>query len=236
MPRAMIRLLPLVIALTACAPIIPFHFAETAETLGKKQASLTIAGGGGDGANGNGNKFVEKCCGGGAVRVRVGVGHAQEVGVEGSVVGGGDLDSGGVYLLGKLSYKLGLTPNVALLAGTGLAGGASRSGRTTDVALGADLALVLSTNRLARVLRLYSGARFSFIVPVAKDPHRSDIGAPTQAFVVPLGLSVEPTPSLRLYFEGAFFGGFSEPNIDGPVTSQTWYGGYGTFALAFLFR
>ena len=63
----------LILFLVACTPVIPFYFAESAETLKKGGVSLTAVGGGG------GGRDIHGCCGGGAARVSVGVGRQMEV-------------------------------------------------------------------------------------------------------------------------------------------------------------
>src|SRR3954470_23750377 len=94
------RVLAAAVLLAGCTPLVPFHLAETAETLKKGGVSLTVAGGGG------GGRDVHGCCGGGAARVSVGVGRQMEVGVDLAAVGG-DPDNHEVSLLSKFRYKVG---------------------------------------------------------------------------------------------------------------------------------
>ncbi len=101
------------------APIIPFHFSETAETLKAKQVSVTVTGGGG-GAGWDGEG------GGGALRVRVGVGGHHEIGADGGAAFFGtdsrdptDPPWVGKHPLfaGKLSWKFAPISWLAIVAG-----------------------------------------------------------------------------------------------------------------------
>ncbi len=209
-----------------CTPVLPFHFAETAETLKKGGVSLTVAGGGG------GARDVGRCCGGGSVRVSAGVGHRMEVGVETSVIGGDPQDHE-IYVLGKVRCKAGFGRYLALLAGLGASGAIDTRTGSGDAGVGGDLALVWSTGAIGRVARIYGGARFTFMFAVERDFY-GGLG-PTQGFVVPLGVSFAATHALRLYVEGGLLGGWSESRSSPsrPITVYDWIGGYGSLAIAY---
>ena len=215
----------------ACTPVIPFYFAETAETLGKKDVSVSFAGGGGGAPN------VDHCCGGGAIRFRVGLGHRMELGLETYALGAGTIGDGSLALGGKFSYKFAPIRYLALLFGVG-ATGTIGFGKTAngEAGVGSDFGLVASTPLLGRILRIYGGGRFSFVVPAARDIY--DTGGPTQAFIVPVGFSVEPDRHWRFLFEGGYLGGFSENRESHPpaATSIGWNNGYGLFAVAYVWR
>jgi hypothetical protein len=225
--KSMIRLFPFFTLLAGgCAPLVPFHFAETAETLKTKQVSLTVAAGGG------GGRDVQDCCGGGSARVRVGVGHDMEVGAEFEAIGGRDTK----VLTGKASYKVGFLRHFALIAGLG-AGGYVGNGSPPAI-LGADVAAVASSPPLVGLLSVYGGARFSFSLPVSGDFYK---GYPSQGFIIPVGLALSAGPRFRLYFEGGFMGGWNEgPGATMPPsttyakpTLSDWVGGYGALAASY---
>jgi hypothetical protein len=213
-----------------CAPTIPFHMTETAAVLVKKQVAITLAGGGGAGSDTNHlDDHLPDCCGGGSLRLRVGVGHDQEVGAEVSVIGRGGGDAA-IYPAGKLRYKLGLGRHLAFVAGVGLSSyvnldkQASTSDKTV-VWAGADVGLVASTNRLGGIAQLYGGARFTFVVPTSSPFYQN---LPTQGFVVPVGVALTLSPSWQLFFEAGLLAGFSETASDKHIG---WLGGYGAAAL-----
>jgi hypothetical protein len=220
-----------VVSLGGCTPILPFHLAETAEILQRREVSLTVAGGGGGASN------LGNCCGGGAARVRVGLGHRMELGVDTELIGSGTAGSGSLTLGGKVSYKLGLLPYLALLAGVGATGsigfGTTKNG---EAGLGADVGLVASTPLIANRLRLYGGTRLSFVVPTAHDLY--DAGGPTESLVVPVGLSIEPDRRWRIFLEGGYLGGFSQGHNGQPpmVFNNGWNGAYGALAVGYLWR
>jgi hypothetical protein len=129
------RLVAAALTLAACTPPPPFLLAETAETLPARAVSVTIGGGGG--AAGGSSEVTQ--AGGAIARVRVGIGHQQEVGIEGGAYFAGKPGDGNVYGVGKLGWKLQLRRHAAILAGVG----ASWIGRTAGI--GGDLGCVLST-------------------------------------------------------------------------------------------
>jgi hypothetical protein len=220
-----------VASLGGCTPILPFHLTETAETLNRRDVSLTAAGGGGGSSN------LNNCCGGGAARVRVGLGHRMELGVDTYFIGSGKTASGSLTLGGKISYKVGFLPYLAFLAGVGATGsigfGTTKNG---EAGLGADVGLVASTPLIAERLRFYGGTRLSFVVPVARDIY--DAGGPTELFAVPVGLSVEPGAHFRIYLEGGYLGGFSQGYNGQPPTvfNNGWNGAYGALAFSYAWR
>ncbi len=179
------------IALTACTATPPFHTLETAETLKAREVSVSVAGGFGGGTN--------SCCdGGGAARVRLGLGHEQEVGVDASfVTGGNDVIAGG-----KVAYKRGLSPNVAVVVGAGATHGNDSIGST----VGADVAMIASTR--APGAQLYSSARLAVAVPVHSDVF-ADGGVDEAAFVA-LGLALPVDAHTRLFAEAGGIGSIAE--------------------------
>jgi hypothetical protein len=210
----------LLLLVGGCAPVLPFHFAETAETLTKKSVSVTVSGGGGGGNVGGG--------GGASARVDVGVGHDQQVGGEFSAMG----TVGAAYLGGKLRYKLGLNDRLALVAGSGVTGTVNvDTGKVTGPAAGADLALVTSTRPNRKGARLYGGLRFSFVVPLARDVYSSSVGGPAQVFVLPIGGAIPLSDRWRVFLEAGLVCGASEYNVEGRWV-QALVGGYGAIALA----
>jgi hypothetical protein len=201
MERAWARLFlcSAVVVLGACSPMaapIPFHFAETAETLKAGQVSLTLAGGGGSaGLDGAG--------GGGAGRVRIGIDGRNEIGMEASMLA---VDAGGntsqsqpwlgtnVAYAGKLSWKLGLKDWVAIIVGLG--GSQSPAGP----AVGADAAVLFSTR--GRIARYFGGLRGTFAGPIGRPFY--DNGGPAGGFTVGNGVAFLPSSTIRLFLEGGF--------------------------------
>jgi hypothetical protein len=210
-----------------CAPTIPFHLTETAAVLARHQVAISVTGGGGDGTSTNEKLSVDRCCGGGALRARVGLGGRHEVGAELAVIAGNG-KGGPVFPTGKLRYKLGLGEHLAFLAGLGLAGRIDTSGGSANALyVGADAGLVASTSPLANIVQLYGGLRFTFSLP-ADD--RFYANTPTQGFIVPAGLALRAGQYWQLYAEGGLIGGFSEPSRD---QHYGWIGGYGAFAVEY---
>jgi hypothetical protein len=231
----------MLLLLVACTPIIPFYFAESAETLKKGGVSLTVAGGGGGGRQpnqGNGGTPIQNCCGGGAVRVSGGVGRQVELGFETAVIGGKRTGSGyndsELLVLNKLRLKAGFGEHLALLAGVGVSVFSDASKNTGYAGLGADIGLVWTTGLMARMVRIYGGARFSFVLPLKTNNYEA---APTQDFIVPLGLSFALKPSVRLYVEAGLVGGFAEGGGGYDVfETWPWIGGYGLCAVSYAWK
>jgi hypothetical protein len=219
------------IGLAGCTPLLPFHLGETATVLERRQVSLTVTAGGGDGTD------LNQCCGGGAARVSVGVGRHLEVGAESAIMGAGDSDAGTVALSTKLRIKWGPLPYLALVGGLGAQGLVGYRNGNLDggnPAIGGDVGLIASTPLLARTLRIYGAARLSFNIPAASDIYRS--GGPTEGVVIPGGLALELGPRWRLYFEGGFLATFSQNRVisTADVRTNDWYGGYGAFSFAYV--
>jgi hypothetical protein len=228
------------LALGGCTPVIPFYFAESAETLKKGAVSLTLAGGGGGGqsrraAGGSDALTIQSCCGGGAARISGGMGRQMEIGVETAIVGG-DPANHNVNILTKFRYKVGFGKYLALVAGLGITGSVDTNTSKGNAGLGPDIGLIWSTGLIGRVLRIYGGGRFTFVFALEKDFYGA--GGPTQGFVAPLGLSFAVAHPLRLYVEGGVVGGWSEnrANPSQPVDVYGWIGGYGLFALAYAWN
>jgi len=213
------RAVILALACGGCIPAVPFVVGETAEVLEPREVSAAVYGGGGaftgTGSSGGG------CCGGAMGRVRVGVGHAQEVGVE----GGAYLDSGGAWGTAKLDWKLQLNEHYALVAGVGTSfiGGL--------VGLGGDAGVIASTSPWRDRVRLYAGLRATMMVQT--DGVISDGGG-----VLSGGVAYEPTRRLRVALEiGAVGGGFHDrqPNDFVPANAG-WFGGYGAAVISYAWR
>lgn len=200
------RLAPLVLVLVApaagCAPmspLIPLHLTETTQVLEARKISFNaIAGVGVMAQEGWGP--------GGALRLRVGVGAKQEVGIEGATIYAdtGEPKGGSPPWIGKtstygakLSWKYAPLPWLAVLAGAGA------SVASTGAAAGGDLALVLSTDHALRGwLRPYGAVRGSFALPIGRD--LDDRGGATAALILPGGLSFQVNRWVSLFLE---FGG-----------------------------
>jgi hypothetical protein len=191
------------LALAACAPLTPgppFHFLETSRVLDKDKVAVTLGAGGGSGG-------WDGAAAGGTARVRVGIGHQSEIGIEGAGVwvnhgwAGAQkyVEAPSGAFLGKLAYKWAPAKWFALLAGAG----GSRS--ATGLGLGADLGFVLTLDRWA--VKPYLGGRFSFGVPVDHPVHAD--GGVTPALIGAVGLSVPAGPA-RVLFEGGLVGAWSE--------------------------
>jgi hypothetical protein len=218
----------LLLLLPSCAPTLPFHFTETAPVLSKRQVAVAFAGGGGDGTSTNTKINVDRCCAGGAVRVRVGLGGGHEVGAEVALIGA--WGQGGPLLpTGKLRYKLALGEHFAFLAGLGFAGRIDTAGGSANGAFfGFDAGAVASTSPLAHHrLQLYTGARFTVSLPMESRFYEN---TPTQGFVIPAGLAVRANERFVFFCEGGLTAGFSEPDHS---DWHGWVGGYGALALEY---
>ena len=213
------------LAVVACTPPPPFVLAETAETLPTRAVSLTLAGG----AAGAGGSSTVTPAGGTVGRLRVGIGHRQEVGVEGGAYFVGEPDNGTIYGLGKLTWKLQLLPHAALLAGAGF------SWTNYTAAVGGDFGGVWSSGPLrGRPFTLYAGLRGTIALPMARDPYTN--GGITGGVILPLGVAYSPTPAWRLYLElGGFGGGSVNHGVFNAPSGREyfgWGGGYGAVAVS----
>ena len=219
-----VEALTLTLALAAgCAPLtapLPFHLAETATPLQRGELRATAAGGAGvlglDGAGG-----------GGAARLRIGVGRRQEVGVEGELlrVDTGRPDDKSPRWIGKsftyglkLSWKGAPTDWFAVIAGAGAMHAA------TGESAGADLAIVFS--RPTGIVRPYAGLRGTIAFPVSRP--LDDAGGVSGGLVVPGGLSLHFASNYDLFIEGGWAQLWSD-------SGQHSHGGGGYALLAFAF-
>jgi hypothetical protein len=201
--RSALALIPLILLLLAlalagagCSPFVapaPLLVAETADVLAPGDYSATAVGGGG-------TAFLDGSGAGGGARLRVGVGSRQEIGAEALVVytdtgGSGERWEGQhIYYGGKLSWKLGLSPYAALIAGLG---GAVAG---TGPAIGGDLAIIGSTR--GRIVRYYGGARAFFALPVGR--RFFDAGGPGGGIMPVHGLFVRVSPAVSVFLENGW--------------------------------
>jgi hypothetical protein len=246
-PVAGLRLLALALcaALAGCAPmspLVPFHLTETTDVLKPRKFSFNASAG-------LGTMVQEGWGPGGTLRVRVGVGAKQEVGVEGGMVYAdtGEPKGGAPPWIGKssaygakLSWKYAPLPWLAVVAG----GGASVA--ATGSAAGGDLALVLSSDHPFRGwLRPYGAVRGSFALPIGRD--LQDRGGPTAALILPGGLSFQVNKWVSLFLEfgailawssiGASPEQYSEPAVPSVrhfFEPSQHSGLYGAFGATFL--
>jgi hypothetical protein len=213
----------LAVLFCACSPLTappPFHLMETTEVLKRNAISVTVAAGGG------GAVFDGDGAGGG-LRVGLGVADKHEVRLEGTGLyhETGDKQTtekpwqGKHWTFGwKLSWKYAPARWFALIAG----GGGSSAALGT--ALGADLALLVSYPRGR--WRPYLGVRGGVSVPVD-----NDVGGITEHLVVPAGLAIVLSPTVRLYVEGGYLHAWSK---SGDFDQHA--GGYGGMGLEFRAR
>jgi hypothetical protein len=213
------------LSLAACSPAAPFHLTETAEVARRGQVVITGAAGGGVA----GGPDVKGATGFGGIgtRVRVGVGQQQEVGVEGTAIGG---DTKSAVWGAKASYKGAPAPWFAVVGGFGYT-------HYLGSAVGPDLALVFSQPVVpGRLVGVYGGVRGSVMVPTYRDIYRD--GGITETLLVPVGLWLAPAQQVRLYLEAGFIASYAQAHtmLDSlqPVVRSQYYGGYGTLGVAFL--
>ncbi len=172
------------LAAAGCNPVLvptPLQLGETAPALGAGDVSIT-------GQAGGGTAVLDGSGFGAAGRVRVGVGHQQEVGVEGffAYADTGKQRYSGQFGGGKASYKLELDPHFALIAGAGFGTG------TTGTSVGGDLAALVSG---ASALRPYLGVRGAYGVRV------TGTGDNVVALSVPFGISLAVSDTVRIFGE-----------------------------------
>lgn len=204
-----------------CSVPVPFAMAETAETLGAGEVSAGVVGGGG----GAGGSSAERA-GGAFGRIRVGVGHGQEVGVEGGGYFFGVPGNGSMYGTGALRYKLALSPHAALLTAFGL------SWIEKQVNAGGDFGFVLSSRPLGGVARLYVGARATLMAPTSGP---LEAGGVAGGGILPLGVDYEPEPGWHVAFEAGLVGGGDVHHDffgNDVIVYDRWIGGYGAVALS----
>lgn len=220
--RGVIIIVPLVVG---CAPFTPppaIPLAETAQILNKGHVGLT-------GTAGGGGMFADGAAVGGDVRARVGVGANQEVGIEGSAVfvDAGNHRSGDPPWRGqsfaaavKASWKLGLQPWAAVIAGVGPTFSA------TGDAMGVDFAAVFS--RARGQVRPYAALRLALAIPV--DHEITANGGITGGVVVPVGIDVTVTDRVHFFVEAGLLNAWNYSD------QVTWHiGGYGALALSIQF-
>jgi hypothetical protein len=212
------------LACGGCLPAVPFVVGETAAVLKPREVSAAIYGGGGafTGSSSSGSE----CCGGAMGRVRVGIGRAQEVGVEGGAYFSGHPGKGSIWGTGKLAWKLQWREHWALVGGVGL------TWVDSSVGLGGDAGVIASTSPLGgKPLQLYAGLRVTMIVQTSGTV--SDGGG-----VLSGGLAWNATRRLRIAAEiGAVGGGDHVNDSSGFVPRNSgWFGGYGAAVVSYAWR
>lgn len=199
-------------------PLLPFAVLETPAVLPRFKVSLAASGGAG--------MLRQEGWGSGAnLRVRMGVGARQEVGVEGGVIYTNTGEARGsrppwyganTAIGGRLTWKGAPLPFLALLAGAGAASA------ITGAALGGDLGVVLSTPRdLGGVFRPYLAARALFALPVGRPLEES--GGPTLGLVLPAGASFNLGRFVRFALELGPIGAWSNVGADAAQFEQPAY-------------
>ena len=213
------RALALALLCGGCIPAVPFVVGETAETLGPREVSAAVYGGGGAFT---GSGTAHDCCGGVMGRVRVGVGHAQEVGVE----GGAYLDGAGAWGTAKLDWKLQLREHYAIVAGVGT------SFTPSVIGVGGDVGVIASTSPLEGTpLQLYTAVRATMMLQT--NAVISDGGG-----VLSGGVAYAPTPRLRVALEAGVIGAGAhdrDPNLYAPENAG-WFGAYGAALVSYAWR
>lgn len=221
----------MVIAIASgCAPTIPFHATETAEVLKARQVAISVAGGGGVGGPVAQQSASATGLGGGSLRVRVGVGHDQEVGVESAALTD---DGRSLSASVKLRYKIGFGAHLALVGGAGVAGNFDpTNGSRTPPFVGADVALLASTGTRSSHVQLYGGLRLTVSLPASSDFYQQ---GPMQLFTLPIGVAFKMGPRAQLFGELGLLGAVSEVRTseDG-LHDYGFLGGYAAIAVQFL--
>jgi hypothetical protein len=217
-----------------CTPIVPFQTMETADVLRRGEVAATAAGGFGPQLASRiptvGDDGAHCCFAGGGARVRVGLDGRQEVGAEIAAVGhswqNGRLDLVG----GKLSWKLGALPWLALVAGAG-GNWVNNDGAPATGALGGDLAALVSPPRHPNTkVAPYVGLRASFAGAVG--PRADGL---EEALVAPLGIAIGEVA--RFFIEAAFVGAMDQwHSPDGTLRNSLYAGMYGALGFTYIFR
>ena len=212
------RALAVALLCGGCIPAVPFVVGETAEALAPREVSAAVYGGGGAFT---GSGTAHDCCGGAMARLRVGVGHAQEVGVE----GGAYFDGSGAWGTAKLDWKLQLREHYAIVAGVGT------SFADNVVGVGGDAGVIASTSPWRDQVRLYAGLRATMMI---------DTGGATSdgGGILSGGVAWEPTRRWRVAMEiGAVGSAFHDrqPNELVPANAG-WFGGYGAAVVSYAWR
>jgi hypothetical protein len=210
-----------------CIPSVPFVAAETAETLEAREVSAAVYGGGGvfTGSSSSG----PECCGGAMGRLRVGIGHAQEVGIDAGAYFSGHPGKGSIWGTGKLGWKLRLGEHYALVGGAGL------TFIDRQVGVGGDFGALASTRLGARPLSLYTGLRGTLMVAAARDVYGN--GGVSGGALLPLGVAWDATRRLRLLLEAGLVGGANvEDLLHNGKSYSGWFGSYGALAVSYAWR
>lgn len=222
----------ILVVTTGCYPTLPSHFAESAEVLGPGKVGVTIAGGGAGFDTKLRRNQLTYGAGAFEGRVRVGVGHDQEVGASvfggaGSGVAGGDA-SGGAGA--KISYKIGPARSLAFVADAGIMDLNSAS----VVVPSGDLAVVFAPYTASDGTQVYTGVRGSLGVPILEGARAFDEG-----ITIPVGVAFRASERVRLFAEGGFVAGFGQfagqTGFTGLNDTST-LGGYGVVAFGYVFR
>jgi hypothetical protein len=217
---------------TGCYPALPTHFAESAEVLGPGKVGVTIAGGGAGFDTKLRGKPLTYGAGAFEARVRVGIGHDQEIGGSvfggvGTGVAGGDANGGAGA---KISYKIGPARWLAFVADAGVMDLNSAS----VVVPSGDLAVVLAPYTASDGTQVYTGVRGSLGVPILEGARAFDEG-----ITVPVGLAFHASERVRMFAEGGFIAGFGQfagqAGFTGLNDTST-LGGYGVLAFGYVFR
>jgi hypothetical protein len=233
MKRAVAALLLLSVPTAGCYPTLPPFVGESTEVLQPKQMGVRVMGGGA--------MFATNCCkdgstaqpmGGLETRFRIGVGAKQEVGASffggiGGAVGGGDPP---FVIGGKGTWKIAPVQWLAVIAN----GGGQVVGVAAVATFGGDLAVIAAPYTSSGGTQLYTGVKGGLAIPVL-----NNATATSEAFTIPIGLSLATSERVRLLFESGGVLGLSQTHTGGAsggTQSATSPGGYGLVAFSFNFR
>lgn len=185
--------------------------AETSDVLRPGSVTTTVYGGPGAFTGSTDSTRV----GGAMGRLRVGIGHAQEVGIEGGAYFQGVPGRGNIWGTVKLRWKRRLRVG-ALVTGAGLTWLDRLSG------WGGDIAWVGSTTAFGRRdLHAYGGLRASLMFPPS-----TSIGGISGAAMLPVGLVWDASADWRIFVETGLVGA-------GTGAREGWFGGYGALAISY---
>jgi hypothetical protein len=203
------------VVVAGCTVPPPFQTFETASTLPKGGVQLMVAGGGG------GGEGLDGCCGGGAARVRLGIGGDQELSLDGNMIFSRYDVIGGL----RAGYKIAPWTHVALVGG---AGGVLYDNYQT---VGGDLGVIVSARDADDVWIPYTALRVSAAIPAKGD--RYDAGGVSETFTIPLGVSRRLIEHWQLMAEIGGVGAVSElrKTYDMMIHTQTNLGLYGGLAI-----
>lgn len=231
LPAMRFALLGFALALSGCYPTLPTHFAESTEVLAPGNVGITLAGGpAGFYTKLRGNHLTE-AAGGFEGRVRVGIGHSQEIGGSvfagvGTPVSSGDVNVGAGA---KLSYKIAPLPWLAAVADAGIMDLDSAS----VVIPSGDLAIVAAPYTARDGSQVYTGLRGSLGIPILEGARASDEG-----ITIPVGFAFHASPRWRMFVEGGFvagFGQFAGQSGSTGLNDTATLGGYGVVAVGYVF-